>query len=75
MHQGEAFQHWVLERSAVEAQMDEILTSRLPVASEERQARRVRFLALIERRDVAARSLLDDLRRRQSQCRILNKAT
>jgi hypothetical protein len=34
---------------------------------DERQARRMRFLALIERRDEAARLLLDDLRRRQGR--------
>jgi hypothetical protein len=54
----DAFQHWFVERSAVEAQMDELITGGLPSAREERQARHLRFLALLERRDVAARELL-----------------
>jgi hypothetical protein len=67
MHQNELFEHWVLERSSVETQMDEILAAGVPPSIDERQARRMRFLALIERRDVAARLLLDDLRRRQAR--------
>jgi hypothetical protein len=66
MHQDEVFQHWAHERYSVEAQMDEILAAGVPPSVEERQARQIRFLALIERRDVAARLLLDDLRRRQT---------
>lgn len=75
MQHDDAFQNWVTERQSVEAQMDEILASRVPPAPEERQVRRVQFLALIERRDIAARSLLNDLRRRQSQCRVVKKTT
>jgi hypothetical protein len=67
MQQDELFQHWVLERSSVETQMDEILAAGVPGSMEERQTRRMQFLALIERRDVAARLLLDDLRRRQAR--------
>jgi hypothetical protein len=67
MHQNELFEHWVLERSSVETQMDEILATGVPPSMDERQARRMRFLALIERRDEAARLLLDDLRRRQGR--------
>jgi hypothetical protein len=59
------FEHWVLERSSVETQMDEILVAGVPPSMEERQARRMQFL---ERRDEAARLLLDDLRRRQGRC-------
>jgi hypothetical protein len=44
--------------------MDEILAAGVPTSPMERQARQMQFLALIERRDVAARLLLDDLRRR-----------
>jgi hypothetical protein len=64
MQQCDAFQHWLCERSAVEAQMDELLAAGVPVSHEERQARQVRFLALLERRDVAAHDLLEALRRR-----------
>ena len=64
MQQDEVFQHWAHERSSVEAQMDEILTAGVPTSPMERQTRQMQFLALIERRDVAAGLLLDDLRRR-----------
>lgn len=69
MHQSELYEHWMIERSSVETQMDEILAAGVPPSMEERQARRMQFLALIERRDVAARLLLDDLRRRQAHMR------
>jgi hypothetical protein len=67
MQQDEVFQHWARERDSVEAQMDEILAAGVPRSMDERQARQMRFLALIERRDDAARLLLDDLRRRRTQ--------
>jgi hypothetical protein len=66
MQQCDAFQHWLGERSAVEAQMDELLAAGVPVSPEERQARQVQFLALLERRDVAAHDLLEALRRRRA---------
>lgn len=71
MHQDDLFKHWTHERSAVEAQMDEILAGGVPTSAMERQTRQVQFMALIERRDVAARLLLDDLRRRQARCPVI----
>lgn len=65
MRQCDAFQHWLGERSAIEAQMDELLAAGVPISPEERQARRIRFLALVERRDMAANGLLEALRRRR----------
>ena len=38
--------------------MDELLAAGVPASREERQARQIRFLALLERRDEAARHLL-----------------
>jgi len=64
MRQCDAFQHWLCERSAVEAQMDELLAAGVPTSREERHARQIRFLALLERRDVAAHDRLQALSRR-----------
>ena len=71
MQQCDAFQHWLCERSAVEAQMDDLLAAGLPTSSEERLTRQIQFMSLVERRDAAARDLLQrlpSLRRRKSPC-------
>jgi hypothetical protein len=57
MH-GDAFQNWRREREAIEREMDHLITEGMPVSIEERQVRRTRFVALIERREAAARELL-----------------
>ncbi len=54
----DAFQNWRRERDAVEEEMDRLITAGSPASIEERQARRTRFAALIERRESAARNLL-----------------
>jgi hypothetical protein len=54
----EAFQEWRREREAVEQEMDLLITAGLPASNEERQVRRARFAALLERREAAARNLL-----------------
>jgi len=57
MH-GDAFQNWRREREAIEREMDHLITGGVPTSIEERQVRRTRFAALIERRETAARELL-----------------
>jgi hypothetical protein len=66
MQQCDAFQSWLCERSAVEVQLNELFAAGLPTSREERQARKIRFLALLERRDAAARDLLQVIPRRES---------
>jgi hypothetical protein len=63
MQHGEVFQTWRSERDATEAEMSKLLTMQLTTTPEERQIRRMRFMALVERRDVAARGLLEPVRR------------
>jgi hypothetical protein len=58
MQQPDAFRHWQRERDAIETEMNALLTGGLPASSEERQVRYIRFQALIERREAAARDLL-----------------
>jgi hypothetical protein len=53
-----AFQYWRNERDAVEQEMDRLITAGSPASVEERQVRRIRFAALIERREAAACNLL-----------------
>jgi hypothetical protein len=53
-----AFQNWRREREAIEQEMDLLITAGLPASNEERQVRRIRFAALLERREAAARNLL-----------------
>jgi hypothetical protein len=55
---GDAFQNWRREREAIEREMDHLITEGVPASIEERQVRRTRFVALIERREAAARELL-----------------
>ena len=61
----EAFQEWRREREAVEQEMDLLITAGLPASNEERQVRRTRFAALLERREAAARNLLHSDRTRR----------
>ena len=60
----EAFQDWRRERDAVEQEMDHLIAAGMPSSVEERQVRRTRFAALVERREAAARNLLQSDRRR-----------
>jgi len=53
-----AFQDWKREREAIEKEMDRLITAGRPASAEERQVRQLQFTALLERRDAAARSLL-----------------
>jgi hypothetical protein len=54
----QAFQIWQRERDAVQGEMDHLITMSSGGSAEERQVRRFQFEALIERREAAARSLL-----------------
>lgn len=53
-----AFQDWKREREAIEKEMDRLIMAGRPASAEERQVRQLQFTALLERRDAAARSLL-----------------
>src|SRR5262245_177025 len=54
----DAFQSWRRELEAVEQEMDRLIAAGLPASVEERQVRQTRFMALVERREAAARKLL-----------------
>ena len=58
----DAFQDWRRALEAVEQEMDRLIAAGLPASVEERQVRQTRFVALVERREAAARNLL------QSDC-------
>ena len=62
----DAFKTWRREREAVEQEMDLLITAGWPASSEERQIRRTRFAALLERRETAARNLLHADRARRT---------
>jgi hypothetical protein len=68
---GDAFQIWRRERELVEREMDGLIAAGAPASPEERQVRRAHFAALIQRREAAARNLLqsDRARRRVSSPR------
>jgi hypothetical protein len=53
-----AFQDWKREREAIEKEMDRLITAGRPTTADERQVRQLQFTALIERRDAAARDLM-----------------
>jgi hypothetical protein len=53
------FQDWRRECEAVQKEMDRLIIAGRPQTPEERQVRQLQFTALIERRDAAARSLLE----------------
>jgi hypothetical protein len=57
-----AFQAWRRERDAVEEEMNRLIKTCPPASAAERQVRRFQFEALVERREAAARNLL------QSDC-------
>ena len=54
----DAFQSWRRDLEAVEREMDLLIAAGLPASVEERQVRQARFVALVERREAAARKLL-----------------
>jgi hypothetical protein len=53
-----AFEDWKREREAIHKEMDCLLSAGWPKTAEECQVRKVQFMALIERRNAAARNLL-----------------
>jgi hypothetical protein len=53
---------WKNESEAIHNEMDRLLASGWQETAEERQVRKMQFMALIERRDVAARGFLQPLR-------------
>jgi len=53
-----AFQDWKREREAIEKEMNRLIAAGRPTTAEERQVRQLQFTALIERRDAAARNLM-----------------
>jgi hypothetical protein len=69
----EAFHIWKAEQLAIEAEMNELMMAGPTTSADERQVRRIRFMALVERREAAARALLasdrDHFRRRKSAFR------
>jgi hypothetical protein len=64
----EDFQIWRAEQSAIETEMNGLIAAGPMTSAEDRRVRRIRFMALIERREAAARALLQSdlvhLRRR-----------
>jgi hypothetical protein len=52
------FQIWQREREAVEQEMNRLIAMSPAISAEERQVRRFRFEALVERRESAARNLM-----------------
>lgn len=70
----EAFHIWKAEQSAIEAEMNELMTAGPTTSADERQVRRIRFMALVERREAAARALLqsdrDHFRRSQKTLKL-----
>jgi hypothetical protein len=53
-----SFVDWKNECEAIHAEMDQVLRSGWLCTTDERQVRRLQYLALIERRDAAARKFL-----------------
>ncbi len=65
----DAFQNWRRERDAIEKEMDSLITAGLPQSSEDRRVRQLQYMALIERREAAARKFLQSdaaIRREES---------
>ena len=54
----DAFQSWRRDLEAVEREMDQLIAAGLPASVEERRVRQARFVTLVERREAAARKLL-----------------
>jgi len=61
------FQQWRQECEAVQKEMDRLIAAGRPQSPEERQVRQLQFTALIERRDAAARTLLQTAVRREKK--------
>jgi hypothetical protein len=57
--QSNPFQDWRQECEAVQKEMDRLIMAGRPQTAEERQVRQLQFTALIERRDAAARHLIE----------------
>jgi len=49
---------WESEAAAIHREMDDLFKAGWPETAADRQVRQIQFLALIERRDAAARQLL-----------------
>jgi hypothetical protein len=59
------YQDWKRECAEIEREMNRLIAAGRPATVEERQVRQLQFTALIERRDAAARNLLQsDAQRR-----------
>jgi hypothetical protein len=54
-----SFQAWRQECDAIEQEMDRLIRTPVPPSAEERQVRRIQFAALVERREAAARKLIE----------------
>ena len=54
-----SFQAWRHECDAIEQEMDRLIRTPVPPSTEERQVRRIQFAALVERREAAARKLIE----------------
>jgi hypothetical protein len=54
----EVFRSWRQECEAIEQEMDRLIRGPVPASVEERQVRRIQFAALVERREDAARKLI-----------------
>jgi hypothetical protein len=53
-----AFQTWRTASGVIHDEMDRLIRSRWPDTVEDRQVRKIQYMALIERRDAAARDFL-----------------
>jgi hypothetical protein len=53
-----AFQNWRTASGIIHDEMDRLINSAWPDTVEDRQARKIQYMALIERRNVAARDFL-----------------
>jgi hypothetical protein len=51
--------NWKEECEAIQSEMDQLLTAGWPETAEERQVRKIHFMALIERRNVSAQNFLN----------------
>ena len=54
----DAFRDWLRERDAVEQEITRLIEAGSPESVDERRVRQIQFAALIERREAAARNLL-----------------
>jgi hypothetical protein len=60
------FQNWKRELDIIERQMNDLLRAGPSASIADRQVRRIQFAALIERREAAARALLQSSRPTQT---------